>query len=134
MLTRLRALAAKEGRGFGVKLTNTLGNVNDKGVLPGDEMYMSGRTLFPISTTVARRLSEVFEGDLPISYSGGVNQFNVKALYETGIHPITVATDMLRLRQVASRHRQREDRGEPSPYRLLCGPMRGLLPDPSGHP
>ena len=96
MLTRLRALAAKEGRGFGVKLTNTLGNVNDKGVLPGDEMYMSGRTLFPISTTVARRLSEVFDGDLPISYSGGVNQFNVKALYETGIHPITVATDMLR--------------------------------------
>lgn len=96
MLTRLRQIAASLGRGFGVKLTNTLGSVNDQERLPGDEMYMSGRALFPISTSVARRLSEVFDGKLAISYSGGANALNVRELYETGIHPITVATDMLR--------------------------------------
>ena len=42
MLRRLIDLAKSENRGFGVKLTNTLGNVNDKKVLPGDERYMSG--------------------------------------------------------------------------------------------
>ena len=96
MLHRLVDLAQKENRGFGVKLTNTLGNVNNQNVLPGEEMYMSGRALFPISTSVALKLSEEFDGKLPVSYSGGVNAFNVKDLYETGIHPVTVATDMLR--------------------------------------
>ena len=96
MLTRLIALAKKENRGFGVKLTNTLGSVNDQGVLPGDEMYMSGRTLLPISTSVALRLSKEFDGKLPISYSGGANALTVKDLFESGIHPITLATDMLK--------------------------------------
>ena len=96
MLTRLIALAKTENRGFGVKLTNTLGSVNDQGVLPGDEMYMSGRTLLPISTSVALRLSKEFDGKLPISYSGGANALTVKDLFESGIHPITLATDMLK--------------------------------------
>ncbi len=96
MLHRLVDLAASEGRGFGVKLTNTLGSVNDQGVLPGDEMYMSGRTLLPISTSVALKLSEEFGGALPVSYSGGANALTVKALFEAGIRPITLATDMLK--------------------------------------
>lgn len=96
MLHRLVDLAKKEGRGFGVKLTNTLGSVNDQGQLPGSEMYMSGRSLLPISTTVATLLSQEFEGKLPISYSGGANAFTVQALFETGIRPITLATDMLK--------------------------------------
>ncbi|MBJ2354863.1 putative selenate reductase subunit YgfK, partial [Sphaerochaeta sp. S2] len=96
MLHRLVDLAKKEGRGFGVKLTNTLGSVNDQGVLPGGEMYMSGRTLLPISTTVGLKLSKEFNGKLPISYSGGANAFTIKALFESGIRPITLATDMLK--------------------------------------
>ncbi len=107
MLTRLIALSKKEGKVFGVKLTNTLGSVNDQGQLPGDEMYMSGRTLLPISTTVAKKLSHEFDGNLPISYSGGANALTVRDLFETGIRPITLATDMLkpggyaRMRQLA---------------------------------
>jgi putative selenate reductase len=96
MLARLVNLAEKEGRGFRVKLTNTLGSVNDQGVLPGNEMYMSGRSLFPISTTVATLLSKEFAGKLPISYSGGATAFTVKQLFESGIRPITLATDMLK--------------------------------------
>ncbi|HZJ88853.1 MAG TPA: putative selenate reductase subunit YgfK, partial [Sphaerochaeta sp.] len=96
MLERLVAIGEQEELEFGVKLTNTLGAVNDQGVLPGEEMYMSGRALLPLSTTVGARLSEAFGGKLPISYSGGATAFTVQALYESGIRPITVATDLLK--------------------------------------
>ena len=107
MLTRLRALAKEQGRKFGVKLTNTLGSVNDQGELPGEEMYMSGRALFPLSVNLAYKLSCEFDGSLPISYSGGANAGNIQKLFETGIHPITMATEMLkpggyvRMKQIA---------------------------------
>ncbi len=108
MLHRLQALARKEGRGFGVKLTNTLGNVNDRETLPGDERYMSGRSLFPVSMRVALMVSEEFDGNMPISYSGGVDAGNAGDLFDAGIHPITLATDLLkpggytRLQQIAA--------------------------------
>ncbi len=114
MLGRLVDLAAKEGRGFGVKLTNTLGNVNEGKELPGDERYMSGRALFPVSINVALMLSEEFAGKLPISYSGGASALNIGDIFECGIHPITVATDMLhpggytRMNQMASLLLERE--------------------------
>ena len=96
MLHRLVELAKKQGLGFGVKLTNTLGNINDGKVLPGEEKYMSGRALLPISTTVATRLSAEFNGKLPISYSGGCTIYSVQDIFDTGIRPITLATDMLK--------------------------------------
>lgn len=95
MLRRLVELAKKEDRGFGVKLTNTLGSVNDQGELPGDDMYMSGRALMPLSVNVAAKLSTEFKGELPVSYSGGANALTISDIFETGIRPITVATDML---------------------------------------
>ena len=95
MLKRLFELSKERGRNFGIKLTNTLGNINNKGQLPGDEMYMSGRSLFPIATALAAKISREFDGMLPISFSGGVNIFNVLDLFKTGIRPITMATDML---------------------------------------
>ena len=96
MLGRLMALAKEKGRYFGVKLTNTLGTANDGKVLPGAEMYMSGRSLYPLSLGVARVLSEEFDGKLPISYSGGVSIHNAAGLLDAGIHPLTIATDMLK--------------------------------------
>ena len=96
MLHRLVELAKKEGLGFGVKLTNTLGNVNNAKVLPGEERYMSGRALLPISTKVAAKLSAEFDGKLPVSYSGGCTVYSVQDIFDTGIRPITLATDMLK--------------------------------------
>lgn len=96
MLTRLITLAKARGLGFGVKLTNTLGTINNKGALPGGEMYMSGRALFPLSINVAALLSRAFGGKLPISYSGGASQLNIREIFETGIRPITMATDLLK--------------------------------------
>jgi len=96
MLHRLRAEAKACGRNFGVKLTNTLGSVNNLGRLPGDEMYMSGRALFPLSINLAAKLSEEFDGDLPVSFSGGAAAHNIKDILETGIRPVTIATEMLK--------------------------------------
>ena len=96
MLRRLLELSREKGLSFGVKLTNTLGAVNAKGVLPGDEFYMSGRALFPLSINVAAVLSREFDGELPVSYSGGASLFNIKDIFETGIRPITMCTDLLK--------------------------------------
>ncbi len=96
MLRRLYKLSVDCGRNFGVKLSNTLGTVNTLGVLPGEEMYLSGRILIPITITLASHLSREFEGTLPISYSGGASQLNVLRIFETGIKPITMATELLK--------------------------------------
>jgi len=96
MLKRLSKVATGSGRNFGVKLSNTLGTVNLGGILPGEEMYLSGRILFPITITLASRLSREFEGTLPLSYSGGASQLNIFQIFETGIKPITVVTELLK--------------------------------------
>lgn len=96
MLKRLSKVATDCGINFGVKLSNTLGTVNTLGVLPGEEMYLSGRILFPLTITLASRLSREFEGNLPISYSGGASQLNIFQIFETGIKPITMATELLK--------------------------------------
>ena len=104
IITRLRETARGAGRRFGVKLTNTLAAKNTLENLPGEDFYLSGRALFPLSITLAARLSDHFDGDLPISYSGGITVHNAAAVYRTGIRPITMATDLLKpggyLRQV----------------------------------
>lgn len=96
MLRRLSKLSVDCGGNFGIKLSNTLGTVNTLGVLPGEEMYLSGRILFPLTITLASRLSREFEGALPISYSGGASQLNILRIFETGIQPITMATELLK--------------------------------------
>ncbi|MBU4511342.1 putative selenate reductase subunit YgfK, partial [bacterium] len=96
ILKRLSKLAADCSRNFGVKLSNTLGTANTLSVLPGEEMYLSGRILFPITITLASRLSREFKGTLPISYSGGASQLNILRIFETGIKPITMATELLK--------------------------------------
>ena len=108
MVRRLQENAARRGRGFGVKLTNTLPVVNNRGALPGEEMYLSGRALYPLSIGVAAALSRELEGTLPISFCGGVTVHNAQAILAVGIRPLTLSTDLLkpggygRLAQIAS--------------------------------
>lgn len=96
MLRSLRTFAAEHGVAFGIKLSNTLAVINNKGVLPTDDMYMSGRALYPLTINLAHKLANEFAGELPISYSGGANYFNIDTLLETGIRPITMATELLK--------------------------------------
>lgn len=96
MLRNLSAHAQQVGVEFGVKLSNTLAVVNDKGTLPTDEMYMSGRALYPLTVNLALKLSQEFKGELSISYSGGADAFNMMDLLQAGLKPITMATYFLK--------------------------------------
>jgi hypothetical protein len=59
-------------------------------------MYMSGRALYPLTISLALRLSEAFSGNLPVSYSGGAGFPTIEKLFSAGIRPITLATDLLK--------------------------------------
>lgn len=95
MFRRLMALSRESGVEFGVKLTNTF-PVKSDGLLPSEEMYMSGRSLYPMTLALARRIGEDFHGKLPISFSGGVDMHNIAGLLGAGIRPITMATTLLK--------------------------------------
>ncbi|MGH4117272.1 putative selenate reductase subunit YgfK [Clostridium sp.] len=97
MFKRLQKLASGASLTFGVKLTNTLPVGIKNSELPGDEMYMSGKSLYPLSIALAYKLSKEFNGTLKMSYSGGADVFNIKQIFETGIWPITIATTLLKI-------------------------------------
>ena len=96
MLHRLYDLCQEKGLEFGVKITNTFPVDVTRNELPSNEMYMAGRALFPLSIDVARLLTDEFHGKLRISYSGGATIENIKELFDAGIWPITMATNILK--------------------------------------
>lgn len=122
MLNRLQALADEQHLEFGVKITNTFPVDVKAGELPGNEMYMSGKSLYALSMSVAKKLSADFAGKLRISYSGGADAFNIEDIVGAGIWPVTMATTMLkpggyqRLSQIAEQFAGIE----PKPFAGVC--------------
>jgi len=111
LIKALQRTAAAQNLTFGVKLSNTLAMANHKGILPGDEMYMSGRALYPITINLFHKLAQEFQGDpslplhfvqgygsgqgLNVSYSAGADALNVTTILACGARPVTVASDLL---------------------------------------
>ena len=108
MLERLMKVCEERNLEFGVKITNTFPVDVKQNELPSEEMYMSGKSLYPLSISVAAKLAKDFDGKLRISYSGGADYYNIKDIVEAGIWPVTVATTLLkpggydRMHQMAS--------------------------------
>jgi NADPH-dependent glutamate synthase beta subunit-like oxidoreductase len=96
LIRDLQGVAAARGLAFGVKLSNTLGMSNHRRVLPGDEMYMSGRALYPVTINLFNKLAHEFDGALPVSYSAGADALNVTTILACGARPVTVASDLLK--------------------------------------
>ena len=96
MFHRLQALADMEGLEFGLKLSNTFPVDVKAGELPSAEMYMAGKSLFPLTTTMAAMMAREFGGKLRLSYAGGADAFNIDKLFSCGIWPITMATTELK--------------------------------------
>ena len=115
LIERLMNTAKQQGLEFGVKVSNTFPVQIKNDELPGEFMYMSGRSLFPLSINVARKLSNHFDGALPISYSGGADAFNVERILNTGIRPVTFATTLLKPGGYA-RSKQLCDKAEKTAY------------------
>ena len=96
MFRRLIALADELDLAFGVKITNTFPVDVTRNELPSEEMYMSGKALFPLSISLAAKLSREFDGKLRIAYSGGADYFNIDKIVDCGVWPVTVATTILK--------------------------------------
>jgi putative selenate reductase len=118
LIIRLKQFGAAQNREFGIKLTNTFPVKINKNQLEGEDMYMSGAALYPITIGVAAVLSKALaqkndsDGknksdsqkltsadelpDIRFSYSGGADENNISHIYEAGIYPITVSTILLK--------------------------------------
>jgi len=104
LIRSLKRVAQEQDLAFGVKLSNTLAMANHRDVLPGEEMYMSGRALYPITMTLFHTLTREFDGDggadgepgLKVSYSAGADALNVTSILSCGALPVTSVSDLLK--------------------------------------
>ncbi|MBU1239535.1 putative selenate reductase subunit YgfK, partial [Myxococcota bacterium] len=98
ILNNLLDASQKNDVDFAVKLTNTLESVNQRGIFDSSQAmnYMSGRALHPLSMNLAAKLQQEFHGNLQVSLSGGADTFNIAAVIESNIRPVTVCSDILK--------------------------------------
>jgi len=95
---RLQRRARELGRGFAIKLTNTLIVENRSEFLPRSERfaYLSGRPLHVLAMHLVQRFRRAFGASLPISFSAGIDRANYPDAVRVGLAPVTVCTDLLR--------------------------------------
>jgi putative selenate reductase len=105
MISRLEEFAAARGREFGIKLTNTLVVGNERGVMPGERMYLSGKPLHVMAVTLLDRLVEALpgklrlgsgEGSVPVAFSAGIDKDNLATAVGLGLTPVTICSDLLK--------------------------------------
>lgn len=96
LVRQLNSTAAAEHLTFAVKLSNTLAMANHKGNLPGQDMYMSGRALYPITLNLFHRLAQDLGPALKVSFSAGADAFNIVDILAAGARPVTMATGLLK--------------------------------------
>ncbi|MCC6619677.1 MAG: glutamate synthase [Deltaproteobacteria bacterium] len=97
IVSRLRGVARGLGRGFGIKLTNTLVVENHRDFFPSSErvMYLSGAPLHALALALLSDFREAFGPELPVSLSAGVDRHNVADAVALGLVPVTVCSDLL---------------------------------------
>jgi len=97
IIGRLRDRARDLGRGFGIKLTNTLVVENRSDFLPRNDplAYLSGAPLHVLAMHLVQRFRRVMP-DLPISFSAGIDRRNYPDAVRLGLKPVTVCTDLLK--------------------------------------
>ncbi|MCX6029230.1 MAG: putative selenate reductase subunit YgfK [Chloroflexi bacterium] len=96
LIRSLQGVAAERKLTFGVKLSNTLAMHNHKPTLPGEEMYMSGRALYPVTMNLFDKLAHEFDGNLRVSYSAGADAVNIATILACGARPVTACSDLLK--------------------------------------
>ncbi|MCD4655139.1 putative selenate reductase subunit YgfK, partial [bacterium] len=96
LIKSLENTANQKNLHFGVKLSNTLAMRNVLQRLPGEDIYMSGRALCPVTVNLFLKLQEAFDYRLKVSYSGGADATNISSIISAGALPVTVASDLLK--------------------------------------
>ncbi|MGN0628770.1 MAG: FAD-dependent oxidoreductase [Oscillospiraceae bacterium] len=105
-LLRLQSAADALRLEFGVKVCDGLltEDLDNKSVTGG---RLTGRALFPIAFSLAEKIANDFGGGLRICFSGGADYYTATKLFNAGIWPITMVSDLIRpgglmrLKQVA---------------------------------
>jgi len=97
MFHNLRRVARENDLVFGLKLSNTLEVENHRTQFENDAtMYMSGRALHAVTSNLALKLSDEYQGDLLLSFAGGADAFNATDLFRSGMTTVTVCSDLLK--------------------------------------
>ncbi|HET7294412.1 MAG TPA: glutamate synthase [Vicinamibacteria bacterium] len=94
---RLSERARALGRGFRLKLSNTLVVRNRSAFLPPGEpvAYLSGPPLHVIALALVERFRRE-RPEVPLSFSAGVDSRNFADCVALGLAPVTVCTDLLK--------------------------------------
>ena len=96
VVRRLQGTADRLGKTIGVKFSNTLEVIN-KGKFFSDKiMYLSGPPLHALALALVEDWRKVFGAEIPISFSAGIDQFNVADAVAVNLVPITTCTDLLK--------------------------------------
>lgn len=111
IIKSLQGAAAETGLCFGLKLTNTLESQNFKTTFSPTEkqMYMSGRALHPLAIRLACKLKSDCGENMDISFSAGVDAFNIAEVLAAGLSPVTVCSDLLKPGGYARMHQYLEN-------------------------
>ncbi|NWF49448.1 MAG: putative selenate reductase subunit YgfK [Ignavibacteriaceae bacterium] len=96
LINELNEFSVSCGKHFGLKLSNTLPVQNRDGILSGNEKYLSGRVLFPLTISLAHQLAAKLKNEIKISFSGGAYIHNTKEILECGLYPVTIVTELLK--------------------------------------
>lgn len=96
MISRLKKYAKDYGHSIGIKFTNTLVVKNNENIFNESVRYLSGAPLYVIAVHTMHQFREKIGWDLPVSFSGGVNQSNFADTLACHIVPVTACTDILK--------------------------------------
>ncbi|MBT3208840.1 MAG: putative selenate reductase subunit YgfK [Bacteroidetes bacterium] len=98
IISKVQESATKNNLKFSLKISNTLETKNNKTVFDKSQkmMYLSGRALHPISINLAKKLQNDFGGKLDLSFSAGIDAFNISEVIACGFSTITVCSDLLK--------------------------------------
>ena len=96
LIPRLQNVARRHGRSLSVKFSNTLVVKNHKQVFGDALMYMSGPPLHVLAMNLVAKFRERFTEPIPISFSGGLDPYNVASAVAMNFVPVTTCTDLLR--------------------------------------
>ncbi len=105
-LLRLQSAADALRLEFGVKVCGGL-LTEDSENKPFSNSRLAGRALFPIAFSLSEKIANDFGGGLRICFSGGADYYTATKLFNAGIWPITMVSEIIRpggltrLKQVA---------------------------------
>ncbi len=127
VFNRLQSKADARRLEFGVKVSDGL-NIESAKETPVKEGKLTGRALFPIAFSLAEKIANDFGGGLRICFAGGADYYTASKLFNAGIWPITVVSDIIRPGGLRRFKQMAEDVSK-CDYAQFSGILTSDLPD-----